>query len=107
MSAATALNNACDAANITEGLEPVKMLNKEVANRWQVMTDVVEATKNEIDNVQQQLKQYEDAADKVKLMLNRAEAALASQSALGADVNKVKANRDTVKVSRNSISPPF
>lgn len=83
------------------------MLNQEVSNRWQVMTAVVETKKSEIDNVHQKLKQYEDAAEKVKRMLNRAETTLASPSELGADVNKAKANRDTVKVSRNSRSLSF
>lgn len=83
------------------------MLNQEVSNRWKVMTGVVETKKSEIDNVHQKLKQYEDAAEKVKRMLNRAETTLASPSELGADVNKAKANRDTVKVSRNSRSLSF
>ena len=99
MAAATALSNACDNANITEGLDPIKMLNQEVANRWQVMTTVVEQKKNVIDSVQQQLKQYEDAMEKIEHLLNRAEATLVSQSATGADVNKAKVNRDTLKVS--------
>lgn len=101
MSAATALSNACDAANITEGLEPIKMLNQEVSNRWQVMTAVVEHKKNEIDSVQQQLKLYEDTADKVEHMLNRAESTLDSHNASGADVNKARANKDTIQVTRS------
>lgn len=101
MSAATALSNACDAANITEGLEPIKMLNQEVSNRWQVMTAVVEHKKNEIDSVQQQLKLYEDTADKVEHLLNRAESTLDSHNASGADVNKARANKDTIQVSRS------
>lgn len=99
MAAATALSNACDATNITEGLEPIKMLNQEVANRWEVMTTVVTKKKDVIGSVQQQLKQYEEVLEKVNHLLNRAEATLASQSAAGADVNKAKVNRDTLKVS--------
>lgn len=99
MAAATALSNACDSANITEGLDPIKMLSQEVANRWQVMTAVVEQKKNVIDSVQKQLKQYEDALEKIEHLLNRAEATMVSQTATGADVNKTKVNRDTLKVS--------
>lgn len=99
MAAATALSNACDATNITEGLEPIKMLNQEVANRWEVMTTVVAHKKNVIGSVQQQLKQYEEVLEKVTHLLNRTEATLASQSAVGADVTKAKVNRDTLKVS--------
>jgi len=99
MAAATALSNACDAANITEGLDPIKMLSQEVANRWQVMTTAVEHKKNVIDSVQQQLKQYDDTLEKIEHLLNRAEATMVSQSATGADVNKAKVNKDTLKVS--------
>ena len=99
MSAATALSNACDATNIREGLEPIKMLNQEVANRWHVMTTVVERKKNVIGNVQQQLKLYDDSLDKIRHLLNRAETTLASQGAAGVDVNKAKVNRDTLMVS--------
>ena len=98
MSAATALSNACTAANITDGLEPLKMLNQEVANRWQVMTSVVDHKKEVIDSTQKQMKMYEDAVEKLKGLLARAEAALAAQSAPGVDVNKAKTNRDTLKV---------
>jgi len=103
VAAATALSNACDSANITEGLDPIKMLSQEVANRWQVMTTVVEQKKNVIDSVQQQLKQYEDALEKIEHLLNRTEATLVSQSATGADVNKAKVNRDTLKVSGGAL----
>ena len=99
MAAATALSNACDSANITEGLDPIKMLSQEVANRWQVMTTVVEQKKNVIDGVQKQLKQYDDALEKIEHLLNRAEATLVSQSATGVDLNKTKVNRDTLTVS--------
>lgn len=105
MAAATALSNACDSANITEGLDPIKMLSQEVANRWQVMTTVVEQKKNVIDSVQQQLKQYEDSLEKIEHLLNRTEATLVSQSATGADVNKAKVNRDTLKVSGWTVCP--
>lgn len=98
MAAATALSNACDATHITEGLEPIKMLNQEVANRWEVMTNVVAHKKNLVGNVQQQLKQYEDVLEKFQHLLNRAEATLVSQSVAGADLNKAKVNRDTLKV---------
>lgn len=99
MSAATALSNACSATNITEGLEPIKMLNQEVCNRWQVMTAVVGHKKEVIYNTQKQMKLYEEAVKKLKDLLNRAEATLAAQSSPGADVNKAKANRDTLMVS--------
>ena len=98
MSAATALSNACNAANITDGLEPLKVLNQEVSNRWQVMTTVVDHKKEVIDKTHRQLTMYEEAVDKLKGLLARAEAALAAQSAPGVDVNKAKANRDTLKV---------
>ena len=107
MAAATALSNACDSANITEGLDPIKMLSQEVANRWQVMTTAVEKKKNVIDSLQQQLKQYDDALEKIEYLLNRAEATLVSQSATGADVNKAKVNRDTLKVSGCTLCPSW
>lgn len=99
LSAATALNNACSAINITDGLEPLKMLNQEVRNRWQVMTSVVNHKKDVIDSTQKQLKLYEEAVGKLTDLLYRAEATLAAQASPGADVNKAKANRDTLKVS--------
>ena len=105
MAAATALSNACDSANITEGLDPIKMLSQEVANRWQVMTTAVEQKKNVIDSVQRQLKQYDDTLEKIEHLLNRAEATLVSQSATGTDVNKAKVNRDTLTVSGCALCP--
>lgn len=101
MSAATALNNACSATNITDGLEPLKMLNQEVTNRWQVMTAVVDHKKEVIDSTQKQMRLYEEAVKKLMDLLNRAEATVAAQSAPGTDVNKAKANRDTLKVRVN------
>lgn len=101
MSAATALNNACSATNITDGLEPLKMLNQEVTNRWQVMTAVVDHKKEVIDSTQKQMRLYEEAVKKLTDLLSRAEATLAAQSAPGTDVNKAKANRDTLKVCVN------
>ena len=99
LSAATALNNACSAINITDGLEPLKMHNQEVCNRWQVMTSVVNHKKDVIDSTRKQLKLYEDSVGKLTDLLNRAEATLVAQTSPGADVNKAKANRDTLKVS--------
>lgn len=65
------------------------------------MIVVVEIKKSEIDNVYQKLKQYEDVVEKVKCMLNCVEIILVFLSELGVDVNKVKVNRDIVKVSWN------
>ena len=77
------------------------MLNQEVTNRWQVMTAVVDHKKEVIDSTQKQMRLYEEAVKKLMDLLNRAEATLAAQSAPGTDVNKAKANRDTLKVCVN------
>lgn len=99
MSAAAALNDACSASNITDGLEPLKMLNQEVANRWEVMTAVVDHKKEVIESTEKQMRMYEERMEKLTDLLNRAETTLAAMSTSGADVNKAKANRDTLKVS--------
>lgn len=75
------------------------MLNQEVANRWEVMTAVVDHKKEVIESTQKQMRMYEERMEKLTDLLNRAETTLAAMSTSGADVNKAKANRDTLKVS--------
>lgn len=99
MSAATALNNACSVSNITEGLEPLHMLNQEISNRWQVMGAVVSRRKKVIDSTLKQMKHYKDVVEKVDETLTRTEATLTSQHTSVFDVNKAKASRETLKVS--------
>ena len=99
MSAATALNNACSVSNITEGLEPLRMLNQEISNRWQVMTAVVSHRKKVIDSTLKQMKHYEEVVEKVDETLTRTEATLTAQHTSVFDVNKAKASRETLKVS--------
>ena len=99
MSAATALSDACCATDITHGLQPIHSLNREVTKRWQTVTSVVEEKKVVIESTQQQLQQYQDALLRLTELLNRTEETMATQGAVGADVDKAKVNRDTLRVS--------
>ena len=80
MSAATALNNACSVSNITEGLEPLHMLNQEISNRWQVMGAVVSRRKKVIDSTLKQMKHYKEVVEKVDETLTRPDLFIPSPS---------------------------
>ena len=100
LSAAEALQKACNEVDIEVGLQPIQMLNQEIENRWTVMTQVVDEKQRKLEDTQKKLKRYHSALGQVRDILNQVEDALESQGKLGVDADQAKVNRETLKVGR-------
>lgn len=101
IASADALANACAETNITAGLDTIKMLNHELENRWQVVTSVITEKQQHLTETEKQLQQYIVTKEHLDDLLCHAEGAIASQTAPGADLEKARVNRNTVKVKSN------
>lgn len=99
LTSADNLQQACDRANITSGLEPIEEISKEIASRWQVMNQVVGDKQQKLETTKRQLQNYKEKVDKLKDLLNKAEDVLQQQSDVGLDLDQAKANRETLLVS--------
>lgn len=74
------------------------MLNHELENRWQVVTSVIAEKQQHLTETEKQLQQYIVTKEHLDDLLCHAEGAIASQTAPGADLEKARVNRNTVKV---------
>lgn len=99
LTSAENLQQACDTANITSGLEPIEDINNEVANRWSTMIEVVDDKHQKLETTKRQLQSYKEKVDKMKDLLHRSKEVLDQQSGVGLDIDQAKTNRDTLLVS--------
>ena len=102
VAAADDLKQACDAANITSGLEPIDMINKEVLNRWTAMNHVVDEKQHKLETTQKQLQSYKEHLDRMSDLLERTEEVMKQQASAGVDLDQARTNRDTLMVSNSS-----